>query len=86
MAAWTSFEKDCEVCWGWKEGGEELGDQLLMPAFVDAAVGVDAQGLNAGPVVTAHCLTASLLLTQMGDDHIGVRAARGAPTPFAECP
>lgn len=54
---------------------------------VDAAMGVDAHVLHAKPAPTAHSLiTSPLLLTQMGDNPIGVRGTGGAPTPVAEFP
>lgn len=54
---------------------------------MDAATGVDAHVFHAEPAPTAHSLiTSPLLLTQTGDNPIGVRGTGGAPTPVAEFP
>lgn len=54
---------------------------------MDAGTGVDAHVFHAEPAPTAHSLiTSPLLLTQTGDNLIGVRGTGEAPTPVAEFP
>lgn len=85
VTAWHGFE-GCEVHPGWREGGDGLGDQLVMSAMGAVTYG-HVHIFNAGPVLTAHRLTISpLLMTQTGDNPIRVRGATGAPTGVAEFP
>lgn len=54
---------------------------------VDAVMGADAHVFHAEPAPIAHShMPSPLLLTQTGDNPIGVRGTGGAPTLVAEFP